>query len=413
MYRVFNNAVQQDVKENDRTNYTKQNCIDHIYNSVDLSRFKYRLLEFKPELDIFKKEKFFVSPNYSGSNCLLIFAKIKDKYHQFLVDRKSISYNRKKVNFDQVKLTFINLKLDVNIYKDRGSIFDGIFVQNKNNKIFIVTDIYMLKGQDMTNTKLDTKLLQLSTYLDSKYNKTDRDNDFKLMVNELTDLKDIDTLINKTIPEAKDFLIKGICLYPEYPGSKKLDDETELGIKRIFMFDNKSRETNTNDYSNQNQNQNQNRNFSQRSDTQRNKLSDSPGLAYQKSDTKIKSMDPQIIIPTHKKVEKQIYIPKSGSLDTNYIFEMKKTETVDVYNLNIGEPTIKDGKQLLKKIKVGLAFVSGLERSKWCQNIIEENNGKVLVHCKFHDEKQKWEPIGVADAKRPSLATEFMIINVS
>jgi hypothetical protein len=412
MYRVSNNnnSYQDTNKENRQNyqNYSKTLCIDHIYNTVDLPRFKYKLLEFEPELNILKQEKFFVSPNYSGSNCLLVFSKIKEKYHQFLVDRKSISYSRKKVNDDQVKLQYVNLKLDINIYKDRGSIFDGIFVQNKNSKIFIVTDVYMFKGQDMTNTKLDSKLLSLSTYLNSKYNQSDKNNDFKILINDLHDLNEIDNLINKKIPEIKDFLIKGICLYPEYPGLKKLDDDTELGIKRIFMFDNKTREFNNNDFTQKNEN-----NKKIQSESYNNNQSyNNQSCQELKSESRTKSSDTQFIIPAYKKIDKNIYIPKSSSLDTNYIFEMKKTDIIDVYDLNIGESVIKDGKKLLKKIKIGLAFVSGLERSKWCQNVINENNGKLLVHCKFHEDKQKWEPISIADEKRPSLTNEFMVVTV-
>ena len=55
-------------------------------------------------------------------------------------------------------------------------------------------------------------------------------------------------------------------------------------------------------------------------------------------------------------------------LDTEYVFEMQKTETIDVYNLNVVEPTIKDGKSLLKRVKIGLAFVSGLEERNGVKN---------------------------------------------
>ena len=43
---------------------------------------------------------------------------------------------------------------------------------------------------------------------------------------------------------------------------------------------------------------------------------------------------------------------------------------------------------------------------------IDENNGKVLVNCKFHDDKQKWEPINISLGKRPSLTSEFMVVSV-
>ena len=88
----------------------------------------------------------------------------------------------------------------------------------------------------------------LFLYFNATYNKNDKSNDLNIMVNELSELDDIEKLINKTIPETKDFLIKGICFYPEHSSSSPR--------KLIYMFDNKSRtsEKQNNNYGQENKN---------------------------------------------------------------------------------------------------------------------------------------------------------------
>jgi hypothetical protein len=403
MAKFYNN----DAHKETRVNNTTQLCVEHVYNSIDLSRFRYELLEFKNELPQLLEKKYYVSPNFSGSNCLLVFSKIKDKYYQFLIDRKTLSYNSKKINYDMIKLMYVDIKLDINIYKDRGSIFDGVLIQNNNKKIFIITDVYMFKGQDTIDTPINLKLLSVSTYFNSTYKK-DKNNDMRIMINDLYELDEIDTLINNKIPENKEFLIKGICFFPEHSGTKK-----------IFMFDNKSRSNNiTNDKklpqkTNNTPLLNNSSNKNQTNPNQQIQQNITPNIkpVQNNNPPQKSSLDPQMIISTIKKEEKMIYMPKPGKMDTEYVFEMKKTDIIDVYNLYIVEPTIKDGRTLLKRIKTGLAFVSGLERSKWCQEVMNECNGSTLVNCKFHDEKQKWEPICIAkDAKKPSLVNDFVIV---
>jgi hypothetical protein len=406
MAKVFSNNAYQ---ENKHVNQTTQMCVDHIYNSIDISRFRYKLLEFKNDLPQLLEKKFFVSPNFSGSNCLLVFSKIKDKYYQFLVDRKTLYYNTKKIDYDSIKLMHVDIKLDINVYKDRGTIFDGVLVHNNNRKIFIITDVYLFKGQNTVNTPINMKLSSVSTYFDSTY-KGDKNNEMKIMINELYELDEVDTLINKKIPEKKEFLIKGICFYPEFSS-----------LKFIYMFDNKTRNNgnngnnerrpvfkqitkNSDSYQNPNK-QNLNQNAKTSSPTPQPQVPTPP---------KTNALDPQLIISTVKKAEKSVYMPKPGKMDTDYVFEMKKTDTVDVYNLNIIEPVAKDNGTgfKLKRVKIGLAFVSGLERSKWCQEVMNKANGSTLVHCKFINEKQKWEPISVVseDGNKPSMVSDFSVV---
>ena len=57
MSRNFTNDAN---KENfNKFDYIKQLCVEHIYNSIEISRFKYELLEFKSGLPQLKQKKIF------------------------------------------------------------------------------------------------------------------------------------------------------------------------------------------------------------------------------------------------------------------------------------------------------------------------------------------------------------------
>ena len=173
----------------------KQQLINHIYNSIDLSNFKYKLLEVESELSQLIERKYFVSANFSGSNCLLVFSKVRDKYHSFLVDRKTLSYNSQKVNLNEVKIINVNLKLDLDVYQ--GTIFDGILIQGKSEKTYVITDVYTFKGKDLTKSQLDSKLLTVITYLKSNYDQADKTNDLTVTVNKLFKIDETEHVVNK------------------------------------------------------------------------------------------------------------------------------------------------------------------------------------------------------------------------
>lgn len=380
MYRIQKNQNDEDKFEtNFIVDQLKQQLINYIYNIIDLSRFKYELLQYESELPQLIEKKYFISANFSGSNCLLIFAKIKDKYHSFLVDRKTLSYNSQKVNLKTVKIINVHLKLDLDIYQ--GTIFDGIYIQGKTQKTFVITDVYVFKGQELIESHLDAKLLTIITYLKSNYNENDKDNDIIIAINRLYNLDETEHVVNNVIPKIKDFSARGICFYPE-----------KSGTKLIYLFGNETRKENgESNIILQNNNSNK-----------KNILNN-----YSKDDS---SPENKTIIPIAsiiKKNIKTIYIPKSNISDKKYIFEMKNTNIVDVYILNVVEYIIKGEKTHLKRIKIGLAFIPNVAKSKWCKEIMENTDSNILVHCKFHEDKNKWEPISVSTSKRPSAITDF------
>ena len=84
-----------------------------------------------------------------------------------------------------------------------------------------------------------------------------------------------------------------------------------------------------------------------------------------------------------------------------------------MYNIYIGGKNYEE-KKIYMRVRVGLALVPDTNRSIWCQNLFDDDNiGPIFVNCKFHEDKQKWEPIQkVENANKPSKTSQFNIITI-
>jgi hypothetical protein len=95
------------------------------------------------------------------------------------------------------------------------------------------------------------------------------------------------------------------------------------------------------------------------------------------------------------KEEKSKYKYVNTSKNTVYaILEAKSTPNVDVYKLNAVDRVIIDGKKVLKRVSMGIAYISGIEQSHKMNKIFAQEK-KVLMKCKFLNDKSKWEPIDI------------------
>jgi hypothetical protein len=357
-YRVYNNNNNNNLNENSQVSvYVKEQLINYIYSTVELGNFKYKIVEYEEDMELLTKDKYYISANYSGSNCLLVFIKIRDKYFSYLVDRKTLSYDKHHINYDTVKIIQVNLRLDESIYK--GTIFDGIFIQTPRNKSYIITDAYHFRGNNTCNDKIQYKIMNIVAYLTANLKEDPIINNMKLTVNKLYDIDQIDTLINEVIPQQKNPLIRGITFYPEISGNRI-----------IFMFNNEikmngSQKNNKNLNINSNINQNINSNINLNSNSNIN------------SNTKINTR----------------YINKTNE-PVIATFELRKTEDTDVYKLYIVETIKNNDRTIMKSKRMGIALIPTIECSMLCRNIFAKNTKtRILMKCKFINDKNKWQPI--------------------
>lgn len=365
-------------------NYTKQQLLEYVYNTIELSNYKYKLVEYEYDLPLLKEKQYFVSPNYNGIHSLLIFIKIKEKFLSFLIDRKTLTYNIRQIDYNKVKMIPVYFRLDKEIYN--GTIFDGVFLYNNINglKHFVINDVYYFRGKDMSSDKITNKMLNVSTYLET-INQDTTENNLVFIINKLYPLNEIQQLVNMYIPKSKyNKSIKGIAFYSEYSGTKL-----------IYLYNNCSRE----ETQTQSQPQTQQ---TQESHQRESHPRDSHSQTYAQSKAKVhqKPVDNDEYVedvrPSNVKVQ-------SGA--STGIFKMKKTDTIDVYNLFLGEKIVDGAKKLFKYKKVGIAYVPTKECSFFCKDSFVKSAGEdILVECKLDADKNRWIPVKlVTNKKRPDL----------
>jgi len=398
-----------------KSNWT-QELIGYIYRTVDVSQFKYEMLEYESELSRFIQTTYYVSPNFNGKNCFLVFTKIGSKYHSFIVDRRQLSYSLDKVRFENVEIINCNVEVDSTIYK--GSIFDGIYIRRGNEHQFIITDVYHFKGSDYTGVRLDMKLFEIDNYIESIsdqiVSKKDRINsriDLNLTVNKIYTLDQIENVI-QIISQYSDKQVRGLCFYPE-----------KSGTKSIFMFPNQQRDqknsmgeyvgeiydgSRTNvQHNEQNKLQYDNKVqpfYSKQLDAQpknnilKKSLNSGGNLGI--------SMDSET--RKTKGITKRIYMAKTDN-PIYAILEMKATDTVDVYRLYCVDMIKTDGVTKLKKCQMDIAYIPNIERSEWCRSIINDSvNKSCFVRCVWRENKKKWEPLELNKSVRlPSLIEDI------
>lgn len=359
-YKSHNNSH----NSNQNNDLTKQ-LVGSIFAKQNISNFKYEVIQYESDLSKLIRQKFFTSINFCGTNSLLVFTKISGKHYCFTVERQTLSYNFSKIDYSKVKIDMRNLKLDIDIYQ--GTILDGILVkQSKKEDLFIISDVYQFCGVDYTKSKLDDKLKMVIKYLQENYNQEHIENNMMLSVNKIFPINQTEHVVNNVVPSIKNLKARGLCFYPEI-------SETKL----IFLFNN-------------NNNSNNNEKTPEKQDIKQHikrevsfKTSDKPGDKFEK-DKFEKDNDDK---PKYK------YVNTSKKI-VYAILEVKSTSNVDVYKLNAVERVNIDGKKVLKRISMGIAYISGTEQSHKMNKIFAQDK-KVLMKCKFLNDKSKWEPIDV------------------
>ena len=347
----FNEDIDHSSDNSYLENYQmKEQIIEYLYSTVELSNYKYKLIEYEYDLPLLKEKLYYVSPNYNGIHSLLVFKKIKDKYFSFLIDRKTLTYNINQIDYEKVKIIPIYVHLDESIYN--GTIIDGVLLYNNINgmKNFVINDIYYFRGADMTTDKITNKILHISTYLE-KMNYNHEDSNIIFIINKLYPLNEIQQLVNIYIPKSKyNKSIKGLSFYSEFSGTKL-----------IYLYNNCSHE----------------------------KVESSPEM-------EIKSNSPEK--KTIKVTSPKALIPSDTQILT---FKMKKTDIIDVYNLFLGEKVIENKKKILKYKKIGIASIPTKECSFFCKEIFNQiSEDNVLMDCKYDESKNKWIPINLATNKK-------------
>jgi hypothetical protein len=391
-------------KDNFRENYqdrykeTNRDLIKYIYTTVDIAQFKFDIIRYEQQLSKFVSGTYFISPNYSGKNCFLVFTKLKTKYYSFMIDRRQLSYTLDKVRIDDVFVNHCNVDVDLAIYD--GTILDGIYIRRGLQHEFIVTDVYSFKGADYTNNKLNHKLFELEMYFDNINSQIrhikDRINakiNLELKINKLHKLTDIKNFLDSKLKEdEKTYQIRGLCFYPELSGTKLiyLDNENNENIEQLekTRFTDRPNDRKT-EYA-----------------TSRKEIKDnSDDVGDNNSDD---SNAKEKILQRSKNIIKRVFVSTTNN-PVCAVLEMQSTKTADNYKLFALEQ-VKEGTRIrLKKCQMDIAYIPNMKKSQWCKDITTASpKGSVFVKCIWRDAKSKWEPMELkTDVKLPSLIDDI------
>ena len=331
--------------ENDRE--IKQTVVNYIYynDNFDLSKYRFKIIEKNEDMDILRKQLHFISPNYDGLPCLITIFNKDNINHTYMINRKTLVYNVSQVILQNIIMYPISICVDISLFD--GTIIDGIFISSNNT--FIITDVYLLCGKNMSNVLITEKMIKMSALI--KKSHTYDINVMKFQINKLYDMQNILDLLKKMKHDEQKYnsnISKGVVFYP-----------AKSGTKNIYIF------------SIQNEN------------------IENAELFYKKNKlnkiNKINKINKKNFNLSN--IRKKITYKWNVSYHIYVIFNMVKTEIPDVYKLYL----INNKNE---NIFIDIAYIPTLELSK---NFIIffKNSNSHFINCKFDKEKNKWIPIEI------------------
>jgi len=134
----------------------KDELLDYIYNNVDLYQIRYSMLKTIEHAQQLKHQLFHISPHFHGYNYLLIFKKLSNNIvNVYIVYRINLKFKRNEVNSQNVKIYKLNTNNDIDNMDN--TIIDGKIIFKKEEKLFLISDIFYYQGEKLLNIKIIDK----------------------------------------------------------------------------------------------------------------------------------------------------------------------------------------------------------------------------------------------------------------
>ncbi len=365
-------ALQIEEDEMDYQDQTyKSHILDFLYNKIEINEHKYTIIKNIGDVYDLKNKKFYVSSNSCGINSFLVLYKKDNNYYSFMIDRRSISYNRQSLKKESVRMTEIKLSVDNKLYD--GTILDGVLidtdsniVSNKSNKDkpkfqFMVTDVFMLAGKSFITQDYKKKMYMASNIFSEYIEKDNKYNNIEIHLSRPYELNQITSLFKDWLgPNVKNYNIKGITFYPQYSGSKI-----------IYIFD-------------------------KQDEQYKSELLSGDAVIQVNSDDNIKLLDPS----DKKRIFKFELMNPECIDDIVLNLGMIKTNIPDVYKLyGIFTNSNSDKELQYIKKKIGIAYIPTYVLSLKCKSYFMGKD-ELVMSCRFNSNKKKWVPIDEADVQK-------------
>ena len=328
----------------------KSNVVDFLYSKIDLSKYRYNILNHVDKLNFLQENIHFVSPNYNGFNYLIIFMKLNNENVCIAIDRKKLSYHKNQVDMNNLQILKLDMKTNDTLYN--GTIFDGKLINNNNNNninnnnkyIFLIQDCFYMMGNKLLNMNMKDKM----THLNSVINNNFKDNYSKniiFKINKLYNYDDIETLVNKM--DTLEYKSYGLIFFPQVSGI------TTLYIEKKET-NNNTRETNNNTRETNNKKE----------------------ITINNRDN-IEQKTYNIITNFVNFLKNRIYSYEENG--KTKILSLSKTEITDVYD-------IFDNTE-----KLGIALIPNLRISHMCSELITDK--PIKFKCVYCNKFKKWIPL--------------------
>jgi len=307
----------------------KNYVIDYLYDVLNLSNYRYNILNNVSKLVFLKENEHYVSPNFKGYNYLLVFMNINNVNICTAIDRKKLSYHKNLLNIKM--LQFYELNVDCNIDLYNGTIFDCKLIQKNMDHIFLIQDYFYLSGENMINLDINTKLSNIDKIIP-----TIKSNNFIFKINKLFTYYELDTLIDSLPSLTYDNL--GLIFFPKKSG---------INILYIDKKNNKNDKIDIHNNSNE--------------------------IIEQKSYNLINNYV--------EFLKSRNYSYENENNNKTKKLLLTKTNIPDVYNLY----------DIDTNDKLGIASIPNLKISYMCDKLIQ--NDPVIFNCVYCNRFNKWIPI--------------------
>ena len=336
----------------------KTAILDYLYNKIEVNDHKYIIIKNISDVYQLKNIKHYMAANSCGINSLLIFIKKDDNYYSYLIDRRSISYNRQSLNIAKVR--FIEIKLPVSFKIYDGTILDGILIDSMNSKMeFMITDAFMLNGKSLITMDYKMKMYMMEELV--KNFSHDSTGNINVYVSRPFEINQFNSLFSEYISSnVVKYNIKGITFYPNMSGTKL-----------IYIFD-KSDDKLRNEL------------CSEINKGDKNDKNDKDDKDYKGDKDDNKNSNLKIVYKYEL-----VNIEDDKLIECN--LEMHKTDIPDVFKL-FGI-FLSSGVYIKKRI--GIAYIPSYKLSLKCKSHFMNKN-IIIFTCKLDVNKNKWIPVDEA-----------------
>lgn len=221
----------------------KQKAIDYLYSNLNLSKYRYIMLNTIQKLKFLQDNEHYASPNFRGYNYLLLMFTLNDKHYCTAIDRKKLSYHKDQLDMKTIQVIQVNMKVSEIIF--RGTIFDGKLIQTNNEYIFLIQDCFYLMGKKMLEMEMNQKMTHLDTIFKTNFRKDKGPYcpNFEFKLNKLYKYNELEDLISN-LPKLS-IGTNGIIFYPKFSGInnihiEKKTDKIDINTNNKEVIEQKS-----------------------------------------------------------------------------------------------------------------------------------------------------------------------------